>query len=104
MTTTSISRLAKGLTLRLEQIEIPATARPYNATAVLDLSKSIATIGLQSAPTVVDRDGHFVLVAGRHRIEALKLLGIESVLVRSSTSTTSRRECGPSARTFTGRN
>ena len=82
MTTTPISQLAKGLTLRLEQIEIPATARPYNATAVLDLSKSIATIGLQSAPTVVDRDGHFVLVAGRHRIEALKLLGIESVLVR----------------------
>jgi ParB-like chromosome segregation protein Spo0J len=82
MTTIPISRPAKGLTLGFDQIEIPATARPYNATALLDLSRSIAAIGLQSAPTVVKRDGHFVLVAGPHRIEALKLLGIESVLVR----------------------
>lgn len=76
-----VSRQAKGVSLRLNQIEIPAAARPYNANAVLDLSRSIAAIGLQSAPTVVERDGQFVLVAGRHRIEALKLLGIESVLV-----------------------
>ncbi len=80
--TLPVSRQAKGATLRLDQIEIPATARPYNATAVLDLSKSIAAIGLQSAPTVIERDGGFVLVAGRHRIGALKLLGVESVLVR----------------------
>jgi ParB-like chromosome segregation protein Spo0J len=81
-TTTPISRSAKGLTLRLSQIEIPPTARPYNATAVIELSRSIAAIGLQSAPTVVEREGRFVLVAGRHRIEALKLLGLSSVLVR----------------------
>ena len=43
---------------------------------------SIAAIGLQSAPTVVERDGRYLLVAGRHRLEALKLLGVESVLVR----------------------
>src|SRR5271157_973535 len=60
--TQPVSRQAKGVELRLDEIEIPATARPYNATAVLDLSKSIAAIGLQSAPTVVERDGHFVLV------------------------------------------
>ena len=80
--TTPISRPSKGVTLRLSEIEIPPTARPYNATAVAELSRSIATIGLQSAPTVVERDGRFVLVAGRHRIEAFKLLGISSVLVR----------------------
>lgn len=82
MTTTPISRSAKGLTLRLNEIEIPPTARPYNAMAVVDLSRSIAAIGLQSSPTVIERDGRFVLIAGRHRIEALKLLGIPSVLVR----------------------
>jgi ParB-like chromosome segregation protein Spo0J len=82
MTTTTITRSAKGLTLRLSQIEIPPTARPYDATAVVELSRSIASIGLQSSPTVIERDGRFVLVAGRHRIEALKLLGIPSVLVR----------------------
>jgi ParB-like chromosome segregation protein Spo0J len=31
---------------------------------------------------VIERDGRFVLVAGRNRIEALRLLGIPSVLVR----------------------
>jgi ParB family transcriptional regulator, chromosome partitioning protein len=82
MTTATISRSAKGLTLRLSQIEIPPTARPYNATAVVELSRSIAAIGLQSAPTVIEREGRFVLVAGRHRIEALKMLHVESVLVR----------------------
>lgn len=82
MTTTPISRSAKGLMLRLSEIEIPPTARPYNAMAVVELSRSIAAIGLQSAPTVIEREGRFVLVAGRHRIEALKLLGISSVLVR----------------------
>src|SRR5277367_1158128 len=82
MTTATISRFAKGMTLRLSQIEIPPTARPYNATAVVELSRSIAAIGLQSAPTVIEREGRFVLVAGRHRIEALKILHVESVLVR----------------------
>jgi len=82
MMTTTISRSAKALTLRLSQIEIPPTARPYDATAVVELSRSIAAIGLQSAPTVIERDGRFVLVAGRHRIEALKMLRVESVLVR----------------------
>jgi hypothetical protein len=82
MTTTTISRSAKGLTLQLNQIEIPPTARPYNAIAVVELSRSIAAIGLQSAPTVIEREGRFVLVAGRHRIEALKMLHVESVLVR----------------------
>ncbi|MFZ0603049.1 MAG: ParB N-terminal domain-containing protein [Roseiarcus sp.] len=82
MMTTTISRSSKGLTLRLSQIEIPSTARPYNATAVVELSRSIAAIGLQSAPTVIEREGRFVLVAGRHRIEALKMLHVDSVLVR----------------------
>ena len=35
-----------------------------------------------SAPTIVERDGRYVLVAGKHRIEALRLLGVETVLVR----------------------
>src|ERR1700722_16007872 len=70
MTTATISRSAKGLTLRLSQIEIPPAAPPYNATAVVELSRSIAAIGLQSAPTVIEREGRFILVAGRHRIEA----------------------------------
>jgi len=76
------TRAVKGMTLRLDDIEIPSSRRPYNAIAVGELSKSIAAIGLQSAPTVIERGGRYVLVAGRHRIEALRLLKHESVLVR----------------------
>ena len=72
----------RGADFLITKIEIPETARPYNAAVVVELSKSIAAIGLQSAPTVVERDGRFVLVSGRHRLEALKLLGIDSVRVR----------------------
>jgi ParB family chromosome partitioning protein len=72
----------QSLILRPTDIEIPATARPCDASEVSALAESIATMGLQTAPTVVERDGHYVLVAGRHRIEALKLLGVESVPVR----------------------
>ena len=82
MNAKTVTRAVKGMTLRLDDIEIPSSVRPYNATAVVELSKSIAAIGLQSAPTVIERDGRYVLVAGRHRIEALRLLKHESVLVR----------------------
>jgi len=77
-----VTRAARGMTLRLDAIEIPSTTRPYNATTVVDIKRSIEAIGLQSAPTVIERDGRYLLVAGRHRIEALRLLGVESVLVR----------------------
>ena len=73
---------ARGAELRIDEIVIPETTRPYNPAAVMDLKRSIEAIGLQSAPTVVERDGQFILVAGRHRLEALKLLGRESVRVR----------------------
>jgi ParB-like chromosome segregation protein Spo0J len=82
MNAKTVTRAVKGMTLRFDDIEIPSSTRPYNATAVVELSKSIAAIGLQSAPTVIERGGRYVLVAGRHRIEALRLLKHESVLVR----------------------
>lgn len=82
MNAKTVTRAVKGMTLSLDDIEIPSSVRPYNATAVVELSKSIAAIGLQSAPTVIERGGRYVLVAGRHRIEALRLLKHKSVLVR----------------------
>ena len=66
-----MTRAARGMTLRLDEIEVPSTTRPYNATAVVDIKRSIEAIGLQSAPTVIERAGRHLLVAGRHRIEAL---------------------------------
>jgi|SRR5271165_2998760 len=72
---------ARGAELRINEIVIPTTTRPYNADAVWNLSRSIEAIGLERA----DRrgsDGRYVLVAGRHRLEALKLLHHETVRVR----------------------
>ena len=82
MSAAPMSAPARGVTVRLDAIEIPSTTRPYNATAVVELSRSIAAIGLQSAPTVIERGRGYLLVAGRHRIEALKLLGRETVFAR----------------------
>ena len=72
----------RGADVLIDKIEIPETARSCNEEVVVELSKSISVIGLQSAPTVVERDGRFVLVSGRHRLEALKRLGIDNVRAR----------------------
>lgn len=50
--------------------------------AVEDLARSIASLGLQCAPTCVARGDEYHLVAGRHRLEALRKLGVKSILVR----------------------
>jgi ParB family chromosome partitioning protein len=43
---------------------------------------SIRRLGLQSLPTVIERNGRYILVAGRHRIEAMRVIGKEQVPVR----------------------
>jgi hypothetical protein len=43
---------------------------------------SIRLLGLQYAPTVVERDGRYVLVSGRHRVEAMRVIGKEPIPVR----------------------
>jgi len=73
---------AKGIHVQIDKIEIPPSTRPYDAGAVKMLAESISSIGLQSPPTVIQRDGKYRLVAGRHRIEALRTLEHESVFVR----------------------
>jgi ParB-like chromosome segregation protein Spo0J len=62
---------------------MPVTARPCDPSVVSTLAESIVAIGLQTLPTVIERGGRYVLVTGRHRIEALKSLGIDSVPVQA---------------------
>ena len=91
-------RPSRSAWLTFDEIEVSDNARPYNASDVVTLAKSIREIGLMTPLSVVERDGRFVLVAGRHRLEALKLDGSrEDSLPRRRTSTTSRRGCGRSA-------
>lgn len=80
--TNAVALAATDMPLRLAEIEVPETARSCHPDTVTNLARSIADIGLQTPPTVVQRDGRYVLVAGRHRIEALKSLSVEHVPVR----------------------
>jgi ParB family transcriptional regulator, chromosome partitioning protein len=73
---------AKKATVALDQIDFPANARPTHSDKVRELANSIRRLGLQTLPTVVERDGRYKLVAGRHRVEALRILKRDPIDVR----------------------
>jgi ParB family transcriptional regulator, chromosome partitioning protein len=70
----------------IDEIELPTNTRPYNATDVVALKRSIEAIGLQTPLTVVEVDigppRIFQLITGRHRLEALRLLKVDRIPVR----------------------
>jgi ParB/RepB/Spo0J family partition protein len=66
----------------INKIDFPANARPTHADKVSELVTSIRLLGLQSAPTVIERDGRYVLVTGRHRVEAMRVIGKDPIPVR----------------------
>jgi ParB-like chromosome segregation protein Spo0J len=72
----------KGALVPIAEIDFPTNARPTHADKVGELVKSIRLIGLQSMPTVVERDGRYMLVAGRHRVEAMRVIGKDPIPVR----------------------
>jgi ParB-like chromosome segregation protein Spo0J len=78
----SVIRPSVSKYLTFDEIDFPATSRAYNATDVSALANSIRAIGLISPLTVVERDCRYLLVAGRHRLEALRVIGEERVPVR----------------------
>jgi hypothetical protein len=78
----AIIRHAKSAWLTFDQIDFPDHARPTNARDVVALVSSIRTIGLQFPLTVIERDGRYLLIAGRHWLEALRVIGEERVPVR----------------------
>jgi ParB/RepB/Spo0J family partition protein len=83
ITTAPHTRAAtKSSLVPLDQIDFPTNARPTHADMVDELVKSILLLGLQSAPTVIERDGRYLLVSGRHRIEALRAIGRDPIPVR----------------------
>jgi hypothetical protein len=72
----------KMATVALDQIDFPDNARPTHADKVRELVNSIRRLGLQYAPTVVECDGRYKLVSGRHRVEALRVIGRDPINVR----------------------
>jgi ParB-like chromosome segregation protein Spo0J len=75
-------RPAKHVFLPIDEIDLSHTIRPYNAAVVAELAQSIRAIGLQTPLTCIVRDGQHVLVAGRNRLEALRMIGAEQAPVR----------------------
>jgi ParB/RepB/Spo0J family partition protein len=78
----AIIRHSKSAWLTFDQIDFPANARPTTATDVVALVSSIRALGLQVPLTVIERDGRYLLIAGRHRLEALRIIGKERVPAR----------------------
>lgn len=66
------------LNLTLDEIVI-GDRRPVNDEAVKRLAQSIRQVGLQHPITVRSVRGEFLLVAGRHRLEACKRLNLNSI-------------------------
>jgi ParB-like chromosome segregation protein Spo0J len=74
-------RPAKHTFVAIDEIDLSQTIRPYNAV-VAELAQSIRAIGLQTPLTCIVRDGQHVLVSGRNRLEALRVIGCEQAPVR----------------------
>lgn len=63
----------------LDEIVVSERHRPVDPDAVAKLAKSIKSIGLQYPITVRSKGGEFELVAGRHRVEAHRALGLDRI-------------------------
>jgi uncharacterized ParB-like nuclease family protein len=68
-----------SLPITIDDIDIADTRRQVNPAAVKRLADSIEQVGLRHPITVRERGERYLLVAGRHRIEAFKKLGREHI-------------------------
>jgi ParB-like nuclease domain len=75
-------RPTRHVFLPIDEIDLSHAIRPYNAAIVAELAQSIRAIGLQTPLTCIVRDGQHVLVSGRNRLEALRVIGCEQAPVR----------------------
>jgi ParB-like chromosome segregation protein Spo0J len=75
-------RPSRSAWLTFAEIEVSGNARPYSATEVVALANSIRQIGLLTPLTVVERNERYLLIAGRHRLEALRLVEADRIPVR----------------------
>ena len=78
----------------IADIEVGERKRAINSRKVSALVQSIEAIGLQTPITVYDlpEDGKFALIAGLHRLEAVKQLGHDAVAAFIMQASTADRE------------
>ena len=65
--------------LSLDEIIVPDSRRDVDPEIVKHLAASIKEIGLQHPITVQANKGQFTLVAGRHRLEAVRSIGEDRI-------------------------
>jgi hypothetical protein len=76
------SAATKPVSLRLTEIDVPAPLLAYHATRTVEIARLIRA-GKPIAPlAVAERNGRYVLVAGKDEFAALKLVGIEMAEAR----------------------
>lgn len=68
-----------NMPITISDIDIPTGRRDVNAASVKRLAESIDKLGLRHPITVREKGERYVLVAGRHRIDAFKKLGREHI-------------------------
>ena len=75
----------------IDSIAIPKKHRKVTRAAIPDLARSIQRLGLLHLPAVWrNNDGGLILAAGRHRLEACKLLGLKKIRVHMVGETVGR--------------
>lgn len=67
------------MNVSVDEVVVPEGRRPLNVDAVKRLAESIREVGLQHPITVRLVDGKFILVAGHHRLEAVREIGDEVI-------------------------
>src|ERR1035437_8335436 len=65
--------------IMIADIVIADGRRDLNAETVRTLADSSEKLGLRHPITVRRRNGGYILVAGRHRVEAYKMLGLDNI-------------------------
>src|SRR5438067_585755 len=72
--------------VRIDEIVVGGRLRTYREEAAASLAESIARLGLLQPIAVLEVDGGYRLVAGRHRLEACRKLGWSEVRAAIATS------------------
>src|ERR1700738_4382491 len=68
-----------NMPITITDIDISADRRDVNSASVKRLADSIEKIGLRHPITVREKGDRYILVAGRHRVEAYKKLGLDHI-------------------------
>jgi hypothetical protein len=71
-----------AIRVSVDQIKVPSGHRAVDQNVVCGIAESVELIGLQNPIGLIRKDDVLVLKTGRHRLEAFKLLGEQTIPAR----------------------